>query len=272
MTVKGAIRRVLEIAREQLGYHETGINWNKYAAELAVYQNLFWGGSKQNKAWCGVFIVWLFYIAFRLELAVQMLCADVMPNGMAGCSFGAQYFRDAGRWYTKPEPGDIIFFGPAGKEEHQGIVEDVSGNTVTTIEGNSSDSVCRRQYSVWDSRITGYGRPRWELAADGSEEDPAEDEPEQEPETEQELEPEERFAVMLHTVRPGQTGKAVRVIQAALISEGHYCGGKIVRGDEAPDGEFGPSTENAVKLFQMKHSLTKTGAVDEATMKALLEE
>lgn len=282
MTTTEAVRKVLAVAGSEIGYREGANNWNKYAAELAVYPNLFWGGSKQNQPWCGVFVVWVFYRSFRLELAVSMLCADTMPNGMAGCSFAAGYYRSAGRWTSNPEPGDQIFFGAAGSESHTGIVESVSGGHVTTIEGNTSDGVYRQQYRLGDCSIAGYGRPRWEQAVTKEETEEPTDEDvgdtAAEPGDEEKPEPaaerpaaEETVSFPFRTIRSGDTGETVRLAQALLILRGHYCGGRL-RSREIPDGEFGGSTEQAVKLFQMKRGLPKTGIIDKETMEELLRE
>lgn len=59
----------------------------------------------------------------------------------------------------------------------------------------------------------------------------------------------------------GATGKPVVAVQYALARLG-YPVGKV-------DGDFGPGTERALKAFQRKQGLPETGAVDEATLKAL---
>ena len=65
--------------------------------------------------------------------------------------------------------GDIIFFDWADKEtgvrsgnaDHVGIVEKVEDGRVHTIEGNSSDSCCRRSYDLNSLDILGYGTPAY---------------------------------------------------------------------------------------------------------------
>ncbi len=64
-----------------------------------------------------------------------------------------------------PQPGDVIFInygrsvaGTTQDGDHTGIVERVEGNTVYTIEGNSSDAVSAGRYAIGDSKIMGYGR------------------------------------------------------------------------------------------------------------------
>lgn len=53
---------------------------------------------------------------------------------------------------VQPRAGDLIIW-----DEHMGIVESVAADgTITTIEGNSSDSVARRQHDKDDDGAIGY--------------------------------------------------------------------------------------------------------------------
>ena len=178
MTVEEAKKKVLDLAREQIGYHEKasnsqlddptansgGANWTKYAADLD--KTNWYNGSKNGFPWCDVFVDWLFYTCFG-DLGRKMICQPTNSLG-AGCLYSAKYYKDAGRWHTNaPQQGDQIFFSySAGEYSHTGIVEMVSGDTVTTIEGNTSDSVGRRTYNIGNRSIAGYGRPDWKLAED----------------------------------------------------------------------------------------------------------
>jgi len=64
---------------------------------------------------------------------------------------------------SSPTKGDIIFFTWSGQTEmgHVGIVETVSGNTITTIEGNTSNQVARRKYTIGQYKMK-YCRPPYE--------------------------------------------------------------------------------------------------------------
>lgn len=167
------VARLLEIARGEIGYHEKnsdsnldsktaandgGGNHTKYARDLhaAGYYN----GNKCGYAWCDVFVDWLFYQLAGLDAAkAQEIECQTGPYG-AGCYYSAQYYKQAGRYYTSdPQAGDQIFFGDF---VHTGIIESVSDNTITTIEGNSNNQVERRTYSINSSYITGFGRPRYD--------------------------------------------------------------------------------------------------------------
>ena len=62
-----------------------------------------------------------------------------------------------------PSPGAIIFFDweHDGTCDHVGIVESTADGVVHTIEGNSSDAVNRRSYSIGSASIYGYGVPAY---------------------------------------------------------------------------------------------------------------
>lgn len=170
------VSRLLEIARGEIGYHEKNSDANldsktaandgsgnhtKYARDLhaAGYYN----GDKCGYAWCDVFVDWLFYqLAGQDAAKAQELECQTGPYG-AGCYYSAQYYKQAGRYYTSnPQAGNQIFFGDFA---HTGVIESVSGSTITTIEGNSNNQVERRTYSISSSYITGFGRPRYEPEA-----------------------------------------------------------------------------------------------------------
>lgn len=144
-------------------------NWTKYARDLDAIGN-FYNYPKNGFEWCDMFYDWLVVTAFGADTAKRLLCQPDFSAG-AGCYFSQQYYKLHGRFFTSPEPGDQIFFTyAAGEVSHTGIVVAVEGSIVTTIEGNTSDGVYKRSYSINDSRIYGYGRPDWDM--DGEDEDP----------------------------------------------------------------------------------------------------
>lgn len=70
----------------------------------------------------------------------------------------------------KPEPGDIVLYDwddsgsgdNRGGSDHVGIVEKISGKTITVIEGNYSNAVKRRNIQVNGRYIRGYIVPKYE--------------------------------------------------------------------------------------------------------------
>ena len=58
-----------------------------------------------------------------------------------------------------PQSGDIVFFDwqQNGQPDHVGILEKADSDTLTVLEGNSGNSVCRSTYLTTDGTICGYG-------------------------------------------------------------------------------------------------------------------
>lgn len=282
VTKTEAVNKVLNIARQEVGYREknsgTGLddpaanagagNYTKYARDLDRIPN-FYNGPKQGFAWCDVFYDWLLVKAFGPELGKKLLC---QPSGSAGagCAFSLSYYQQRGQFHaSNPQPGDQIFFTyAAGETSHTGIVEKVDGGTVTTIEGNTSDSVGRRSYSLGDSRIAGYGRPDWSLVSSAPAQDTGAPEPAK-PAEDTDVTG-KTCTVKLPELRQGDTGTPVERLQTLLISRGYYCGGRSFGGREQPDGEFGPATAVAVKDLQQAAGISQDGVVGSETWSALI--
>ena len=163
------MRKVIEIAKNEVGYHETGTNITKYTAYFEGTD--FYNGSKGNGKtwgceWCDCFNDYCFCNAYGMETAKKMLYQGSKSCG-AGCKFSADYFRKNGKFVKRgeaePQEGWQIFFGSYGNESHTGLVEKVENGRVYTIEGNSTDAVRANNYSLNYTRISGYGRPDFSL-------------------------------------------------------------------------------------------------------------
>ncbi len=135
----GAAAAIVAEAQKHVGYREGPNNDNKFSAHFGV----------RNVAWCAYFVS---YVHTMAGISLNIGGTDAMLD----------YLRRIGRFSTSsPAPGDIIIFdgNPADNDPstHVGIVESVS-DKVYTIEGNSSNAVSRRKYSLGDPTIVGYGR------------------------------------------------------------------------------------------------------------------
>lgn len=134
---------IIDVAIGEIGYSETGNNNTKYGAWMGM----------NGAAWCHMFASW---------------CADQageisnVPK-TASTSYGMQWFKNKGLFKYKgnytPKRGDFVYFKTG--RSHVGLVEYVSGNTLHTVEGNSSNRVTRRTYSLSESTLTGYGVPNY---------------------------------------------------------------------------------------------------------------
>lgn len=238
MTQEEAVHRVVQLAFGQVGYREGANNFNKYAADERV-QRLY-GWNVQNQPWCCVFVNWLFINAFGYEEG-----SALTYGGSAACAVSAQLFKNHGAWAADPQKGDQIFFYESNGINHTGIVVDVSGATITTVEGNYSDSVARNTYYVHDSRIAGYGRPDWSIVAS----DPAED-PDADPDPDQEdiIHPMHRrsYYHLEYGDGIGNPLPQIRAWQNMLLCWGFDLG------KYGADGEFGTMTMMATQKWQTK--------------------
>ena len=117
-----------------------------------------WYGFDSRVEWCACFASWCADQCGYIE-------SGVIPK-FAKCDVGVNWFQNNGQFqdgsYT-PAAGDFIFFdwGNDGSIDHVGIVESTVDGVVHTIEGNSSDAVNRRSYSIGSTAIYGYGVPAY---------------------------------------------------------------------------------------------------------------
>jgi hypothetical protein len=156
MTIQEAKQKVVSLARSQVGYHEGANNQNKYADDPRITQ--LYGWNVQNQPWCCTFVNWCFLNAFGT------VGGQMTYGGSAACATQASYYRNHGAFFQSPEVGDQIFFYSGGGINHTGIVVEVNGSAIRTVEGNYSDKVSLCTYVVGNSVIAGYGRPKWSLA------------------------------------------------------------------------------------------------------------
>lgn len=120
---------------------------------------------KYTDAWCSTFVS---------AVAIKLGYTDIIPTE-CGCEKHIQLFKDIGEWVEDenrvPNPGDIIFYDwedngvgdNKGNADHIGIVEKVSGSTITVIEGNLNDAVGRRNIQVNGKYIRGYAVPKYDV-------------------------------------------------------------------------------------------------------------
>ena len=274
--------KLIKLAEAEIGYLEKETNSNldsktanagdenytKYARDLkkAGYYN----GNKNGYAWCDVFVDWLFLQLCNGDAvkAEAMICQT--GDYGAGCTYSSKYYKEKGRLFKDPEPGDQIFFWNSSKTKvaHTGIVKSVDKTYVYTIEGNTSTSsgvvangggVCAKKYKLNYSRIQGYGRPYYE-----EEETPAPTETKTETKPESTKE-ETTVTIEMTVLKKGAKNSQVKTLQRILHALGYDLGSKPV------DGSFGPKTDTAVRKFQKDNKLEIDGSVGEKTWSKLLK-
>lgn len=264
-------KKVIDIALAEVGYLEKASNANlddktanagsknytKYARDLDALG--FYNGRKQAVAWCDVFVDWCFVQAYGKDtaLAITFQPTNAAQNCGAGCKYSRNYYKNNGRLYDTPEPGDQIFFYSSDKSRisHTGLVYAVDTNYVYTVEGNTSStsgvvanggSVEMKKYKLNYNRLAGFGRPAY---SQGVEPAPA-------------LKLGDRLPLA-----KGDEGDDVKELQQNLIALGYDLG------SYGADGEFGSKTDAAVRAFQQAEGLDvdgKFGAKSLAAMEAAL--
>ena len=262
MTEKQAKEKLIEWCKKQVGYHEGDNNWNKYADNADLIK--WYGWKPQNQPWCDIFADSAYLNCFGLDKAAMMTFQPI-GQGTALCSASANNYKANNAWFDKPEVGDQAFFYHSGGINHTGIVIAVSGGVVTTIEGNSSDSVRQNAYTIGSAYIAGYGRPRWSIVTGEAEPSNGEmvvDEP-----THNIPAPADGYCIVsvkLPVVKYGDKSIYVRVMQSLLINSGYSCGWM------GSDGDYGDKTKAALQKYQKANKLKADGLCGEKTWAALL--
>ena len=118
---------------------------------------------KYTDEWCATFVS---------AMAIKCGLAGIIPTE-CGCGQMIALFQKLGAWQENdayiPKPGDVIFYDwqdtgagdNTGWSDHVGLVEKVSGSTITVIEGNKGCAVGRRTLAVNGRYIRGYGVPKY---------------------------------------------------------------------------------------------------------------
>jgi len=229
--------RVLQVARSQIGTVENPVGSNRTKYGVAYGMN--------GVAWCAIFTWWVFREAGLSTLVPKTAYTPTL----------ASWFKQRGRWGTKPRQGALVLFDfpndGVGRISHVGIVEAVNADgTITTIEGNTlpstgSSGSQRDGGGVWrrtrKTGIVGYGYPEY----------PA---------------PEPAKPTGTTVLRRGDKGTAVQKLQATL--KAWYPTIEPFKSLKV-DGDFGSATEEAVRAFQKRAGLAIDGVAGPRTLATL---
>ncbi|MBO7732047.1 MAG: peptidoglycan-binding protein [Methanobrevibacter sp.] len=189
--------------------------------------------SKDNKthAWCGMFVDYVFKKDFKCDW-------------LDGCSNFAyvptivEWAKDKKYWsvnYTTAKPGDLVIYNwyPEKKNHysHVGIVKEVKSSGIVSIEGNTTNSLGKKNCVAQKSRAKKYiaGVVRLPYV--------------------------EQFN-LTRLLKKGCKGADVKELQKTL-------------GGLTADGIFGDKTLKKVKAFQKAHKLSVDGKVGKNTAHAL---
>ena len=234
MAALGTAQAMIDIARKEVGVIE-GPKDNETKYGKFAKANFL--------PWCGSFCMWV-----ANEAKVKI------PNTVSTVA-GAAAFEKMGTWFEAdcgqtPQPGDILYFDFPGdgvnRISHVGICAGIiADGVVATIEGNTSGKrkgdqrnggeVCEQVRAYKPNKkkvlvsIVGWGRPNYK----GNE-------------VQAEV-PVSEAPAFPGTVKPGDKGDGVKVVQEAL-------------GLRA-DGVYGAATKKAVIAFQDNHDLIDSNGV-----------
>lgn len=141
-----------------LGYSESS---GKYKKIVDLYNsNLASGCSKipYSAAWCAVYVSAVGIKSGYTDIIIRhSYCPTMMSK-----------YKNAGNYSSSksyiPSPGDVVFYdwNKNGVPDHVGLIASVSGNTITAIEGNKSDTVAYRQYQKGYTYLLSYGLPEYD--------------------------------------------------------------------------------------------------------------
>jgi cell wall-associated NlpC family hydrolase len=107
-----------------------------------------------NANWCDMFVSWI-----GAQLNVKGMGADAFTPTHA------KWFQEQGRWGEAARPGAVVFFSWNGSKslddiDHVGmVIKDNHDGTIQTVEGNTDNAVRIRTRDA--SYVVGYGYPEY---------------------------------------------------------------------------------------------------------------
>lgn len=137
MTATELVQKVLTVAAGEVGVKESPAGTNNVKYNTDYYGQPVHDGLWNTKfPWCCVFVWWVFAKAGLPGLFYA-------GGKTASCTTLWSWFKGFDRIvpFDQAQPGDIVFFRwTSGQKtpQHVGIVESRSGDTLTTIEGNTA--------------------------------------------------------------------------------------------------------------------------------------
>ena len=228
-------KEVLKVLENEIGYKEGKNNDNKYGKEYG------WN----NVPYCVIFIWWGFYKAGMSEY----FCGGTKQ---CSCTKVKEWAQQHGCWVTKNyQPGDLLMFNFKGTNvtQHIGFLKEVKDGVYYTIEGNTSASSSGSQDDGEGVRlkqrklgqIVGAYRPNYTAAASSISDNSS---------TISYIKPQYKNITGLYRLEKGHKGPAVEALQTLLVLRGATIN---------VDGEYGPSTDNAVEEFKAKYKIKTKG-------------
>lgn len=199
---------------------------------------------------------------------IKLGAADIIGGPECGVPRHVDLFKTAGIWEEDgaitPKRGDIIVFNwddttqpNDGSADHIGLVEQVAGGYIYTVECNMSGGVvARRKVPVGYGQIRGFAHPKYAGTV----------RPEVEP-VAPSVFPYGKASETTGIIKKGAKHDGVKAIQYALVKIG-YDLGRFGDDRDGVDGVFGIKTEAAVRAFQSARGIRVDGRVGDETRRA----
>lgn len=248
--------KVIEIAKGWLGKNEADGSFKEIIDLYNRYTPLPVGYKvKYTDEWCATFVSAVFIKAGKTAIG--------FPE--CSCERMIQLYKAAGRWHEDenytPKTGDVIMYDwqdsgtgdNTGWADHVGIVEKVSGSTMTIIEGNKGNAVSRRTIAVNAKLIRGYCLPDYGSVTKT---------PTESPETPSAV-VSSAVSVSVPLLQKGAKNGCVKALQILLNGRGYNCG--------TADGDFGTKTRTALIAYQKARGLTADGVAGSEVWNSILK-
>lgn len=122
-------------------------------------------------AWCATFVSFLFIVT---KLAGKQGSGALFQCAECSCAKMIELAKKQGIWKESdsyvPKKADVVLYDwqdsgkgdNTGNPDHVGVVEKVSGNTITVVEGNYNDAVGERKIAVNGKYIRGFIVPKYD--------------------------------------------------------------------------------------------------------------
>lgn len=164
---------VIELALSEVGYlgkksnaklyektANTSGKYNKYAQEL--YEAGYYNANKNGFNYCAIFTDWLFYhLAGCKDNAVEIKPYNIYN---ASCTWAKKAYQSVGRLSKAPAVGAQVFFlnKVGGEVSHTGMIVEITGDELVTVEGNINNNVVSRRFKLDDPILDSFGLPFYE--------------------------------------------------------------------------------------------------------------
>lgn len=186
--MSNTVEKVISVAMDEVGYLEK--SKTAYMKDKTILDKKTEGAGSDNYTkygrdmhalypavmdfpayWCDCFVDWCFQKAYGVSNAKALLGGnfdDYTVNSKA-------LYVKKNAYHKEPQVGDQIFFKNSQRVCHTGLVYKVDNKYVYTIEGNTSGGstvvsngggVSKKKYALTNTKIDGYGRPKYDIADD----------------------------------------------------------------------------------------------------------